>query len=44
MFHLRAMKRGARQIGLSQKQRDALFYSTAKNLVNNNKSINITVK
>jgi glutamate-1-semialdehyde 2,1-aminomutase len=30
---LRAMKRGARQIGLSQKQREALFYNTAKNLV-----------
>ena len=39
---LRAMKRGARQIGLSQKQREALFYDTAKNLVNSVKSINIT--
>ena len=31
---LRAMKRGARQIGLSTKQRKSLFYDTAKNLVN----------
>jgi glutamate-1-semialdehyde 2,1-aminomutase len=36
---LRAMKRGARQIGLSQKQREALFYDTAKNLVNSVKSL-----
>jgi hypothetical protein len=31
---LRAMKRGARQIGLSEKQKNALFYDTAKNLIN----------
>ena len=37
---LRAMKRGARQIGLSQKQREALFYDTAKNLVNSVQSLN----
>ena len=30
---LRAMKRGARQIGLSTKQRKSLFHDTAKNLV-----------
>jgi glutamate-1-semialdehyde 2,1-aminomutase len=30
---LRAMKRGARQIGLSTAQRDALFYDTARALV-----------
>ena len=36
---LRAMKRGARQIGLSEKQKNALFYNTAKNLVNSVKSL-----
>ena len=30
---LRAMKRGGRQIGLSTAQRDALFYDTARALV-----------
>jgi len=30
---LRAMKRGARQIGLSGAQREALFYGTARGLV-----------
>ena len=36
---LRAMKRGSRQIGLSVKQKNALFYNTAKNLVNSVKSL-----
>jgi len=36
---LRAMKKGARQIGLSEKQKNALFYNTAKNLVNSVKSL-----
>jgi len=30
---LRAMKRGARQIGLSTAQREALFYGTARTLL-----------
>jgi len=39
---LRAMKRGARQIGLSETQRKSLFYDTAKNLVNSvNKQFNV---
>ena len=39
---LRAMKRGARQFGLSKIQRKSLFYGTAKNLVNSvNKLFNI---
>ncbi|MBT3902814.1 MAG: amidohydrolase family protein [Pelagibacteraceae bacterium] len=37
---LRAMKRGSRQIGLSEKQKKALFYDTAKNLVDSVKSRN----
>ena len=36
---LRAMKRGARQIGLDQKQREALFHDTAFKLINSVKSI-----
>ena len=36
---LRAMKRGARQIGLDQKQREALFHDTAYKLINSVKSI-----
>ena len=35
---LRAMKRGARQVGLSKKQKKALFHDTAKKLVN---SVNV---
>ena len=35
---LRAMKRGARQVGLSEKQKKALFHDTAKKLVN---SVNV---
>jgi glutamate-1-semialdehyde 2,1-aminomutase len=38
---LRAMKRGARQIGLNTKQKKALFHDTAYNLVN---SVNIKNK
>jgi glutamate-1-semialdehyde 2,1-aminomutase len=30
---LRAMKRGSRQVGLSTAQREALFYGTARALV-----------
>ena len=37
---LRAMKRGARQIGLNQKQRESLFHDTAYNLINSVKKIN----
>jgi glutamate-1-semialdehyde 2,1-aminomutase len=35
---LRAMKRGARQIGLSTAQREALFHDTARSLVD---SVNV---
>ena len=38
---LRAMKRGARQIGLNTKQKNALFHDTAHNLVN---SVNLKKK
>ena len=37
---LRAMKRGARQIGLNTKQRKALFHDTARKLVDSVKIIN----
>ena len=38
---LRAMKRGARQIGLDQKQREALFHDTAYKLINSIKKIDL---